>query len=103
MQLDLPAGSYLYGDSGYTYYEQEDLYGECDQIYLKIHRKKNAKRPDEALQAYLKKVYRKPVETSISQIENLFPRKLHAVTAEEFLLNMFLFVLAYTFAGLFEE
>lgn len=103
MQLDLPTGSYLYGDSGYTDYEQEDLYAECDQIYLKIHHKKNAKRPDEAWQAYLKKVICIPVETSISQIENLFPRKLHAVTAEGFLLKVFLFVLAYKFAGLIEE
>ncbi len=40
MQIDLPAGSELYGDSGYTDYTQEDPYrtgepAECDQIYLK--------------------------------------------------------------------
>lgn len=81
MQLDLPAGSELYGDSGYTDYEQEDLYAECDQIYLRIHRKSNSKRADAAWDRYLKKVFRKPIETVISSIENLFPRKLHAVTA----------------------
>ncbi|GAA4418619.1 hypothetical protein GCM10023187_52200 [Nibrella viscosa] len=96
MQVDLPAGSLLYGDSGYTDYEQEDLYAECEQIYLKIQRKKNSKRLDEPWQAYLKKVYRKPIERVISQIENLFPRKLHAVTAAGFLLKLFLFVLAFT-------
>lgn len=37
MQINLPVGSDLYGDIGYTDYQQEDLYAECDQIYLKIH------------------------------------------------------------------
>nr|WP_227687284.1 transposase [Spirosoma arboris] len=94
-QLDLPAGSIVYGDSGYTNYEQEDLYAECDQISLRIHRKCNSKRPDEAWQRFLKKHFRKPIETVISQIEHLFPRKIHAVTAKGFLLKVFLFVLAY--------
>lgn len=102
MQLDLPAGSELYGDSGYTDYEQEDLYAECDQIYLRIHRKSNSKRADAAWDRYLKKVFRKPIETVISSIENLFPRKLHAVTAQGFMLKVFLFVMAYTFDQLFE-
>nr|WP_227687107.1 transposase [Spirosoma arboris] len=95
MQLDLPAGSKLYGDSGYTDYEQEDLYADCEQITLLIHRKRTSKRPDEAWQRFLKKHFRKPIETVISQIEALFPRKIHAVTAKGFLLKVFLFVLAY--------
>ncbi len=102
MQIELPAGSLLYGDSGYTDYEQEDLYAECDQIHLKIHRKSNSKRPDQAWQRYLKKVFRKPVETVISRLDNLLPRKLHAVTAQGFLLKVFLLVLAYTFDQLIE-
>lgn len=95
MQIDLPSGSFLYGDSGYTDYEQEDLYAECDQIRLLIHRKSNSKRPDEVWQCFLKKHFRKPIETVISQIETLFPRKIHAVTAKGFLLKVFLFVLAH--------
>ncbi|GAB4047008.1 IS982 family transposase [Spirosoma litoris] len=95
MQLDLPAGSMLYGDSGYTDYEQEELYADCEQVTLLIHRKRNSKRPDEAWQRFLKKYFRKPIETVISQIETLFPRKIHAVTVKGFLLKVFLFVLAY--------
>ena len=41
MQLNLAAGSELYGDSGYRDYQKEELYAECDQIYCKIHPKKN--------------------------------------------------------------
>jgi hypothetical protein len=103
MQVDLPAGSELYGDSGYTDYEQEDLYAECDQIYLKIHRKKNSLRPDPAWDVFLKKTFRKPIENVFSQITNLFPRKIHAVTAEGFLLKLFLFLLAFTINGCLEE
>ncbi|GAB3807607.1 IS982 family transposase [Spirosoma humi] len=101
--VDLPAGSELYGDSGYTDYEQEDLYAECDQIYLKIHRKKNSLRPDQAWEVFLKKHFRKPIENVFGQITNLFPRKIHAVTAEGFLLKLFLFLLAFTINGCLEE
>lgn len=96
MHLEVPAGSIVYGDSGYTDYEQEDLYAECEAITLAVHRRKNSKRADEAWQRYLKKVFRKPIETVISTIENRFPRKIHAVTAQGFLLKVFLFILADT-------
>ncbi len=103
MQIDLPAGSELYADSAYTDYEQEDLYAECDQIYLKIHRKKNSLRPDQPYEKFLKKTFRKPVESVFSQITNLFPRKIHAVTPQGFLLKVFLFVLAFTFDACLES
>ncbi|GAB3757957.1 IS982 family transposase [Spirosoma pomorum] len=96
MHLDLPAGSIVYGDSGYTDYEQEDLYAECEQITLSVHRRKNSRRPDEAWQRYLKKLTRKSIKTVISTIENRFPRKIHAVTVQGFLLKVFLFILADT-------
>ena len=93
MQVDLPMGSELYADSGYTDHEQEDLYAECGQIYLKVHRRKNTLRRDEAWGRSLKKHFRKPIESAFSQITNLFPRKTHTVTAEGFLLELFLFLL----------
>lgn len=96
MHLDLPAGSIVYGDSGYTDYEQEDLYAACEQITLAVHRRKNSKRVDQTWERYLKKLSRKPIETVISVIENRFARKIHAVTAQGFLLKVFLFILADT-------
>ena len=56
MHLDLPAGSEVFGDAGYTDYEQEAFYADCRQIYLRIQRKSNSKRPDQAWQAAYKKV-----------------------------------------------
>ncbi len=103
MQIDLPAGSELYGDSGYTDYEQEDLYAECEQIYLKTHRKKNSLRPDKPCEKFLKKTFRKPVESVFSQITTLFPRKIHAVTPEGFLLKVFLFILAFSINTCLED
>ncbi len=102
MHIDLPPGSELYADSAYTDYEQEDLYAECEQIYLKTHRKKNSLRSDQPWEKFLKKTFRKPVESVFSQITNLFPRKIHAVTPQGFLLKVFLFVLAFTFDACLE-
>jgi hypothetical protein len=101
MNIHLPAGSQLYGDTGppgggYTDYQQEDLAAECDEIFFKMHRKKNSLRADPAWEVFLKNTFRKPVESVFSQITNLFPRKIHAVTAKGFLLKLFLFLLAFS-------
>ena len=42
MDIDLPGGSELFGDSGYTDYEQEEYYQQCQQITLRIQRKRNS-------------------------------------------------------------
>lgn len=97
MNIDLPEGSELYADSGYTDYHLEDLYQTCEHIQLKICRKSNAKRKDKAYQAYLKNHYRKKIENVFSCITAFFPKKIHAVTAKGFLLKIILFLFAYTF------
>ena len=97
MQLDLPQGSELYADSAYIHYELEDLYEECDQIRLLVERKSNSKRQDSAAMRFLKKYYRKRIETSFSEITAHFPAKIHAVTPKGFLLKIVLFLFAFTF------
>ena len=92
-----------FSDSGYTDYEQEDLYVECEQIFPKIHCKENSLRPDPAWDVFLKKTFRKPVENVFSRITNLFPRKIHAVIAEGFLLKLFLFLSAFAINGCLAE
>ncbi len=96
MQVNLLPGSEWYADSAYTDYQQEDLDAECEQIALKTHRKKNTLRPDQPYEKFLKKTFRKPIESVFSQITNLFPRKIHAVTPKGFLLKVFLFILAFS-------
>ncbi len=96
MTVDLPEQSQLYGDSGYTCYETESLFAEWEQIELKICRKSNSKRKDQPHEAFLKNHYRKLIETTFSGITNFFPKKIHAVTPQGFMLKLTLFIFAYT-------
>jgi IS5 family transposase len=57
LPLNLPPGSVVYGDAGYTDYEAEDNLNENDQISLQIMRKSNSHRPDEPWVAYIKQSY----------------------------------------------
>lgn len=88
----LPAESSLYGDSAYTDYRLEDIALDRKCILLKIQRKSNAKRIDTLEQKYEKLKMRKRVETAISDIKKMFPRTIHAVTLEGFLIKLTLFV-----------
>ena len=95
MYFDLPPESIVYGDSAYTAYTMEDLYKEAELIELKISRKSNSKRKDKPYQAFIKTAMRKRIETAISEIIELTPHSIHAVTTKGFLLKVFLFVFAY--------
>ncbi|PIF30174.1 DDE family transposase [Flavobacterium sp. 9] len=88
----LPAEASIYGDSAYTDYGLEDfaLMEKC--VLLKIQRKSNAKRTDTIEQKKEKLKMRKRVETTISDIKKMFPRTIHAVTLEGFLIKLTLFV-----------
>ena len=88
----LPAEASLYGDSAYTDYGLEDIALERKCILLKIQRKSNAKRIDTVEQKYEKLKMRKRVETVISDIKKMFPRTIHAITLEGFLIKLTLFV-----------
>ena len=95
MYHDLPEESSLYGDSGYTDYEIEDLFKETEQVNLRITRKKNSKRKDKPYVSYIKEAMRKTIETSISQITKLMPRHINAVTTNGFIIKLILFVMAF--------
>ncbi len=96
MPVNLPEQSQLYADSGYTCYELEELFAECEQVQLPICRKANAKRKEEPHVAFLKNYYPKCIETTFSGITNFFPKKIHAVTAQGFILKIILFIFAFT-------
>ncbi len=96
MHLNLPFGSEVYGDAGYTDYEQEDFYADCEGISLKIQRKSNSHRPDQVWESAYKKGLRQRIEQAFSHITMRFPKKIHAVTEAGFLIKIVLFLLAYT-------
>ncbi len=95
LPLSLPAGSQLFMDSGYTDYEAEDAAQELEGVEFAIARKKNSQRWDEPPITYYKQLMRKQIETTFSQITNLFPKKIHAVTFTGFQLKVSLFIIAF--------
>lgn len=90
----LPPEARVYADSAYTDYKIEDKLFEKELILLKIQRKSNSKRPDTIQQAKDKLKMRKRVETTISDIKKMFPRTIHAITLNGFLVKLILFVFA---------
>ena len=96
MNISLPGGSELYADSAYTDYSLEDDYREIEKINLCVCRKSNSRRKDSPWLRELKIQMRKRIETVFSCISNFIPKKIHAVTAEGFLLKIILFLLSYS-------
>lgn len=100
MNPDLPQGSKLYADAGYTDYQQEDLYHDLEKVDLRVCRKRHSTRSDEAYMVFLKNYYRKRIEVTFSQITSFFPKKIHAVTKEGFVLKLELYIFAFTLGQL---
>ena len=94
--LDLPTGSTIYADKAYTDYAWEDLLCEAG-ITLQAQRKKNSKRPVSLCLEFVAKPIRQNIETAFSQVTLRFPKHIHAVTAQGFVLKIICFLLAYSF------
>jgi Transposase DDE domain len=101
LPLELPQGSIIYGDSGYTDYLAEDNILHTEQITLAIMRKQNSRRPDEPWVAYIKQYLRHPIETLFSQITQRFPKFIHAVTIDGFLMKIVASIMVYTLESAF--
>lgn len=91
---DLPAESQIFADSAYTNYKTEDFFKHQYDIFLQTQRKSNSKRPDSDKDAFYKTKMRKQVEAVISNIKKLFPKHIHAVTLNGFLIKLVLFIFA---------
>lgn len=101
LPLHLPAGSRVYSDAGYTDYQVEDDLQQTDVITLQVMRKRNSKRPDPPWVAYIKQHIRHPIETVFSGITQRFPKSIHAVTMDGFLLKVTAFILVFTLEAAF--
>jgi hypothetical protein len=93
--LDLPQGSIIYADKAYNDYGWEDLLHEAG-ITLQPQRKKNSKRSLSLCQEFVGKSVRQRVETTFSQVTSLFPKHIHAVTPQGFVLKLVCFLLAFS-------
>ena len=95
LSLDLPEGSTIHADKGYTDYHYEDLLKEVG-LHLKAQRKKRSKRPMVAWEEFLSKPARQYIETVFSNLSAMFSRKIHAVTPRGFELKIVCFLLAFS-------
>jgi hypothetical protein len=95
LPLDLPEGSVLYTDAGYTDYVAEDIFNEASGSQQQSARRKNSKRPHHPAQNFLIQYFRKGIETCFSQLTARFPKQIHAVTAAGFALKIALFIFAH--------
>jgi Transposase DDE domain len=96
MEMDLAPGSVVYGDKAYTDYILEDYLVDIEKIRLIPERKTNLKRQHSGCIRYLQSILRKRIETTFSQLVSLFPRKIHAVTSNGFLLKIIVFVVSFS-------
>ncbi|MEB3219163.1 MAG: IS982 family transposase [Nostocales cyanobacterium 94392] len=103
LPLNLPAGSEVYADGAYTDYTAEDDLKFTEQITLQVMRKKNSKRKDKPWNQYIKQSIRHYIETVFSAINCLFPKSIHAVTYDGFLLKVEAFIFAFTLKQAFIE
>jgi hypothetical protein len=95
LALDLPEGSELFMDSGYTDYGAEDAARELDGVSFAVQRRRGSRRWDEPRLAYYKQLMRKRIETAFSRLTAMFPRHIHATTFRGFLLKVSWFVIAF--------
>ncbi|NDJ19766.1 hypothetical protein GS601_21160 [Myxacorys almedinensis A] len=101
MPLSLPENAEVYGDAAYTDYQAEDDLRDTDGIVLQVVRKRNSTRPDSPALAYIKQTTRHHIETVVSQITLRFPKSIHAVTLDGFLLKLATFILTLTLESAF--
>lgn len=101
LPLQLPAHSEVYADAAYTDYQAEDALDQNEDITLQVARKRNSKRPDSPCLAYVKQTTRHFIETVFSAITARFPKAIHAVTLEGFLLKVSTFIVAFTLEAAF--
>ena len=80
LPLDLPEGAEIHADAAYTDYQVEDFLREQAGMDLIAARKKNSTRSVAGWVTYLSQYTRKRVETTFSQINTRFAKRIHAVT-----------------------
>ena len=102
LPLQLPPGSEILADKAYNDYEIEDDLWMMDQIKLSPLRRKNSKRwqSNPWIRLY-ERMTRRRIETVFSEIVGWFPRKIHAVTFDGFLLKLVSFIFAFTMCKAF--
>lgn len=94
LALSLPEEIQLFVDSAYNYYEWEDYLSEVPKLQLQVPCQVNSKRNREPWLEVYKSWMRKYLETTMGEIEELFPKKIQATNLNGFLLKIAFFLIA---------
>lgn len=95
MEIALPEGSSLFGDSAFTDYAFEEGLEVNKGIHLVAERKSNSLRPHDLGDLVQLYYVRKVIESSFSSITRLMPRKIHSRTPQGFESKILAFVLTF--------
>jgi len=95
MDISLPPQSHLYGDSAYLNQDIAQNLWEEGQIRLKAATKSNSVVKNTWAQELENKYFRKRIENSFAEINAKFPKKIHAVTPEGFLIKILGFIIMF--------
>ena len=96
MDLNLPLGATVFGDSGFLDRVFESSLLEEAGIRLVVPRRTNMKDPLEGCLGYICQRVRRRVETTFSQLNERLARSIHAVTPAGFERKVMLTVLAFS-------
>jgi len=97
MNFSIPENSICYGDKSYNDYHHEDMLLDAVGVIFRPFRKKNSVRAtDSGIERLAARNTRKRIETVFSRITNFFPKKIHAVTKECFILKVISFIIAFS-------
>ena len=99
MELNLPEGSTLFGDSGFLDTDFEAALAQETGLRLVVPRRANMKEQLDGCLEYICRVSRKRVETSFSLLTERLARSIHAVTPRGFELKIMFTVLAFSILG----
>jgi len=99
MDLNLPAESELFGDSGFLDTEFEATLREGADVHLVVPRRANMKEQLDGCLEYICCLCRKRVETTFSLLAERLARSIHAVRPRGFELKILLSVLAFSIVG----
>ena len=69
---------------------------DAEGIELLVERTSRLKNQHKPYTDYIISTMRKRIETAFSEIANLFPKKIHAVTEYGFILKIVIFIFGYT-------
>jgi IS5 family transposase len=97
LNFDLKKMAQIFADKAYNVYLKEDELNDAGYEFQPIRKKNSTKEDNKYVINRLRQIQRKHVETNISVLQQAFPKTIHAVTKQGFLIKAIGFCLAFSF------